>query len=61
MFGLIVEGNDVDTAPRQMHNLGIDAQFNQALSAALDLAFVDRYFLDAANTGGRTDERGPGA
>jgi iron complex outermembrane receptor protein len=46
----IVEGNDVDTAPRQMHNLGLDAQFTHALGAALDLAFVDRYFLDAANT-----------
>jgi outer membrane receptor protein involved in Fe transport len=46
----IVEGNDVDTAPRQVHNLGIDAQLIDSLSAALDVAFVDRYFLDAANT-----------
>jgi outer membrane receptor protein involved in Fe transport len=46
----IVEGNDVDTAPRQVHNLGVDVQVLDALGAALDLAFVDRYFLDAANT-----------
>jgi outer membrane receptor protein involved in Fe transport len=46
----IIKGNDVDTAPRQMHNLGIDARFNEALSAALDVNFLDRYFLDAANT-----------
>jgi outer membrane receptor protein involved in Fe transport len=46
----IVEGNDVDTAPRQVHNLGIDAQLIDALGAALDVAFVDRYSLDAANT-----------
>jgi outer membrane receptor protein involved in Fe transport len=46
----IVKGNDVDTAPRQVHNLGVDLQFNDALHAAIDVAFVDRYFLDAANT-----------
>lgn len=46
----IVKGNDVDTAPRQVHNLGVDLQFNEALHAAVDVAFVDRYFLDAANT-----------
>ena len=43
-------GNDVDTAPRQLHNLGIDAQFSEALGAGVDVTFVDRYFLDAANT-----------
>jgi len=46
----IIKGNDVDTAPRQVHNLGVDLQFNDALHAAIDVAFVDRYFLDAANT-----------
>lgn len=46
----IIKGNDVDTAPRQVHNLGIDLQFTEALHAAVDVAFVDRYFLDAANT-----------
>ena len=46
----IVKGNDVDTAPRQLHNVGIDAQFGEALSAAHRVTFVDRYLLDAANT-----------
>jgi iron complex outermembrane receptor protein len=46
----IVKGNDVDTAPRQLHNVGIDAQFSKALGAGVDVIFVDRYFLDAANT-----------
>jgi outer membrane receptor protein involved in Fe transport len=46
----IVKGNDVDTAPRQVHNLGLDFRFTDAWDAALDVAFVDRYFLDAANT-----------
>ncbi|HET9861865.1 MAG TPA: TonB-dependent receptor [Steroidobacteraceae bacterium] len=46
----IVQGNDVDTAPRQMHALGIDGRFNENLGAALDVNFVDRYWLNAANT-----------
>jgi len=46
----IVKGNDVDTAPRQIHNLGVDVRFTDSWDAALDVAFVDRYFLDAANT-----------
>jgi iron complex outermembrane receptor protein len=50
----IVEGNDLDTAPRQLHNLGVDLQFSPALHAALDVSFVDRYFLDAANTAAYT-------
>jgi len=46
----IIEGNDVDTAPRQLHNLSVEAKLGATFSAALDVAFVDRYFLDAANT-----------
>ena len=46
----IVDGNDVDTAPRNVHTLSLDARFNQRWSAVLDLFYVDRYFLDAANT-----------
>jgi outer membrane receptor protein involved in Fe transport len=46
----IIKGNDVDTAPRQLHNLGLDLRISEALKAALDVSFVDRYFLDAANT-----------
>jgi outer membrane receptor protein involved in Fe transport len=47
---IIVAGNDVDTAPRQLHNLGLDARFNQSLRAGLNATHVGRYFVDAANT-----------
>ncbi len=46
----IMDGNLVDTAPRQVHNLRFDARFSPQLSAALDLFHVSEYFLDAANT-----------
>lgn len=46
----IVAGNLVDTAPRQVHNLRLDARFNERISATLDLFHVGEYFLDAANT-----------
>jgi iron complex outermembrane receptor protein len=46
----IIEGNDIDTAPRQLHTLGIDARFTSAWNAALDVDHVGKYFLDAANT-----------
>jgi outer membrane receptor protein involved in Fe transport len=47
---IIVDGNDVDTAPRQLHNLGIEADLGKGWRAALDGSYVGRYFLDAANT-----------
>jgi iron complex outermembrane recepter protein len=46
----ITAGNDVDTAPRQLHNLGIDARFSERLRAGLTASHVGRYFVDAANT-----------
>jgi len=46
----IIDGNEIDTAPQQVHNLRVDARFNEQFSAAMELFFVDRYFLDAANT-----------
>jgi outer membrane receptor protein involved in Fe transport len=46
----IIEGNDVDTAPRQVHNLRLDARLTGELLAALDVAHVGSYYLDAANT-----------
>jgi outer membrane receptor protein involved in Fe transport len=46
----IVEGNDVDTAPRHVHNLRFDARFNERFNGAIDVAHVGRYYLDAANT-----------
>ncbi len=46
----IVAGNDIDTAPHQVHSLGIDARFNEAWNATLNVNDVSEYFLDAANT-----------
>jgi iron complex outermembrane receptor protein len=46
----IVDGNDVDTAPRQLHNIGIDARFTPDFHAGLDVIYVGKYFVDAANT-----------
>ena len=40
----------MDTAPRHVHSLGLDARFNEQFNAALDLFYVGEYFLDAANT-----------
>ncbi len=46
----IIDGNDVDTAPRHVHTLSLDARFNEQFSAVLDLFYVGEYFLDAGNT-----------
>jgi iron complex outermembrane recepter protein len=46
----IVAGNDLDTAPRHLHTLGIDAHLNEQLRAGIDATYVGKYFLDAANT-----------
>jgi outer membrane receptor protein involved in Fe transport len=46
----IIDGNDIDTAPHQVHSLGIEARFGGAWSAAFDVNYVGEYFLDAANT-----------
>jgi iron complex outermembrane receptor protein len=46
----ITDGNEIDTAPRHVHNLGVDARFGGRFSGGLDFAYVGRYFLDAANT-----------
>jgi len=45
-----IDGNDVDTAPRQVHSLSLDARFNEQFGAVLDLFYVGDYFLDAGNT-----------
>jgi outer membrane receptor protein involved in Fe transport len=47
---VIVAGNDVDTAPRQLHNLGVDARFTERIRAGVSAGYVGRYFVDAANT-----------
>jgi outer membrane receptor protein involved in Fe transport len=46
----ISDGNEIDTAPRHVHNLGVDTRFGGRFSGGLDLAYVGGYFLDAANT-----------
>jgi iron complex outermembrane recepter protein len=48
----IVSGNDVDTAPRQLHTLSFDAGLgtSKAWRLGTDLVYVGKYFLDAANT-----------
>jgi iron complex outermembrane receptor protein len=43
-------GNDVDTAPRNIHSLGIDARLGAQLHVGLDAVHVGSYYLDAANT-----------
>jgi len=46
----IIDGNDVDTAPRDLHNLALDAHFSERLRAGVDVQYVGSYYLDAANT-----------
>jgi outer membrane receptor protein involved in Fe transport len=48
----IVEGNDIDTAPRHVHSLELGLPFGErdAWLAALNLSYVGSYFLDAANS-----------
>jgi outer membrane receptor protein involved in Fe transport len=45
----IVEGNDVDTAPRNIHTAGIDVTLAD-WQLHLDGTYLGGYFLDAANT-----------
>ena len=51
----IVKGNDVDTAPRNIHSLSVDVDLGSRLNGddlrlAIDVSHVGKYFLDAANT-----------
>ena len=48
----IVSGNDVDTAPRNLHTLAFDVRLGEADAWRLgvDTVYVGKYFLDAANT-----------
>jgi iron complex outermembrane recepter protein len=48
----IADGNDVDTAPRQLHNIAVRVPFGRhdEWSAGVDWNYVGPYFLDAANT-----------
>jgi len=51
----IIDGNDVDTAPRNLHSLSFQVDMGSLLDldglrCAIDANYVDRYYLDAANT-----------
>jgi hypothetical protein len=52
----IIEGNDVDTAPRNLHTTAVDWTFDALAHGAsrlelhLDGTWVGPYYLDAANT-----------
>ncbi len=48
----VVAGNDVDTAPRQLHRLELDWSGPRGLHASAELRHVGRYFLDAENLRG---------
>ena len=51
----IIDGNDVDTAPRDLHSLSFEVDMGSLLDldglrAAIDANYVGKYYLDAANT-----------
>jgi outer membrane receptor protein involved in Fe transport len=46
----ITAGNEIDTAPRQLHSLAVDWRPTAAWSARAEAHYVGRYFADAANT-----------
>jgi iron complex outermembrane receptor protein len=48
----IVDGNDVDTAPRNLHNLNVSIPIGPAEDwrVGINWNYVGAYFLDAANT-----------
>ena len=45
----IVDGNDVDTAPRQVHAASVRWEPDERRAAELEWLYVDEYWLDAAN------------
>lgn len=48
----IISGNDVDTAPRNLHTLALEVRpgESEAWLLGADVIYVGKYFLDAANT-----------
>jgi iron complex outermembrane receptor protein len=51
----IIDGNDVDTAPRNLHSLSFQVDMGSLLDLdglrfAVDANYVGKYYLDAANT-----------
>lgn len=47
---IITDGNEIDTAPRHVHNLGVEFNLGNQVSAGMDMSYVGRYWLDAANS-----------
>jgi outer membrane receptor protein involved in Fe transport len=45
----IVDGNEVDTAPQQLHAATLRFEPGERLAAELEWLYVDEYWLDAAN------------
>jgi outer membrane receptor protein involved in Fe transport len=45
----LVDGNDVDTAPHQLHAAMLRLEPGERLAAELEWLYVDEYWLDAAN------------
>jgi iron complex outermembrane recepter protein len=46
----IIAGNDVDTAPRNLHSVDLALSFDDDWHAGMTWHYVGAYFLDAANT-----------
>ncbi len=46
----ITAGNEIDTAPRELHSLAVDWRPGAQWSARAEVHYVGRYFADAANT-----------
>jgi outer membrane receptor protein involved in Fe transport len=50
----IIDGNDIDTAPRELHSLSLEVDMAplldlEGLRVAIDANYVGKYYLDAAN------------
>ena len=46
----ITRGNDIDTAPRNVHSLDLDLPLGEHWQAGFNVTSVGSYFLDAGNT-----------
>ncbi|QBY03864.1 TonB-dependent receptor [Thalassotalea sp. HSM 43] len=44
-----IAGNDMDSAPKQLHTAGLAWQVNDQLSSQIQYRFVDQYYTDAEN------------
>ena len=46
----IIKGNDIDTAPRNVHSIGVVYPGSTSFQVGVNWNYVGSYFLDAANT-----------